>query len=1009
MAASPSGSPLDLTVSQLHRLPAQTGVDSTRRISLDGEWSFLWSPHALDDADEVRLDPSRPWGSIPVPCNWEMEGFGVPIYTNVRYPFPANPPHLDPSAIPTAFFRRSFQSPSDGLRRRTILRFGGVSARLDVWVNGHYVGMSLDGRLPAEFDITDALQTASDNELFCRVQRWCETSYLEDQDMFRLSGIFRSVELFSVPQSWMGEIDLGLELSPSFDLGWVRPSIQFLGGEPSGTISLELLDPKGAAIGFQSWTADATPAPFEVATPLLWSAEQPNLYRARITYRAVGGEEECRTIPLGFRKVEWSGGVFRVNGQPVKLLGANRHEMHPDTGYVMSDAQLEADIRLMKQLNLNAVRCSHYPNDERWYALCDQYGLYVIDEANLESHGMGYDLDRTLGNKPEWMHHHVERVERMIRFHKHHPSIIMWSLGNEAGPGCNFEAAASAARATDPTRPVHYERMNAVADVESHMYWSVPDVLRAASEPDDKPFFLCEYAHGMGNACGNLADYVAAFDAHPRLMGGCIWDFVDQTLRKPWNEARVLTESERKTAIEEIEKKPWERSWAYGYGGDFGDEPNDGPFSCNGLVLPDRQLTPKAREAKRAYQRVEARWVSSLHLVNKFLFLNLSLFDLQWSLVHEQGVLAEGRTALLDFPPGSAQSVSLPLPMDRPHAILRWAVVLREPTAWAEAGHAIAEGAIELGNETPQGFSLAANSDQTPASWEKSTATVQAGPLTATLDDALGTLSKLTVDGLPILAESGGRVVGPRLSVFRAFTDNDVWLMKEWFEARTMNMEPYLRAFAIEDGVARLVVDHLGYTGNGWRHTCVLSARADGVLRFENNVEPLGAPARPLRMGLRMTLDGRFDHLRWHGRGPTFGAPDRKAALDLGWYASGVDDLYWETVRPQDPGSLQDVRWATFTDAEGTGFMVAGDAPMSVQPLRFTPFDLNNARHKNREPARNHRLQPRPEIHLNLIHREMGIGGASCGPPPLEQDILEVEPYSWAFTLIPVVDGKPVA
>jgi beta-galactosidase len=577
-------------------------------VLLNGEWEFHWVGKPEDRPMEFwkvegrgskaqaksSLDP-RPssltgWTTIPVPSCVELQGFGIPIYTNVRYPHETNPPFINHGYNPVSSYRRWFELPSGWETRRTVLRFQGVYSAFYVWINGEKVGYSEDSKGPAEFDVSKFVKPGK-NLIAVEVYRWCDGSYLEDQDMFRYSGIFRDVSLVSMPLIAIEDATITTTLNPP-------PQVARLGeggrGERSGTLArdsiltvrvkvrndgprelhiqaldLQLFDSEGTRVpmhqpfgdGFRD---DASPTqsvdgptlkPGEQGTvsmrvlvknAKLWSAEKPNLYTATVyVTNDVQIIQDVRSFRVGFRNIEWRDGVFKVNGVPVKLKGANRHEHDPDTGRTVTRERMLQDILIMKRFNINAVRCSHYMNDEHWYELCDEYGLYVIDEANIESHGMGYDWDKTLGNQPIWEKAHLDRTERMVQCHKNHPSIVMWSLGNEAGPGVNFEKTAAYIHKADPTRPVHYERYNEVADVDSVMYPDVDYVEAQGKVKSKKPFFLCEYAHAMGNACGNLKEYVDAFYSSPRNMGGCIWDFVDQGLRKVIDEPMPVPLSKR--------------------------------------------------------------------------------------------------------------------------------------------------------------------------------------------------------------------------------------------------------------------------------------------------------------------------------------------------------------------------------------------------------------------------------------------------------------------------------
>ncbi|MEO7453172.1 MAG: glycoside hydrolase family 2 TIM barrel-domain containing protein, partial [Fimbriimonadales bacterium] len=658
--------------------------------SLNGDWKFNWVGKPDDRPAtfyEPQYDDSR-WQTIAVPSCWETQGYGIPIYSNVRYPHGANPPFIPHDYNPVGSYRTTFSVPDNWKNRRTIIRFNGVYSAFYLWLNGKKVGYSEDSKGPAEFDLTDYLQPGS-NTLAVEVYRWCDGSYLEDQDMFRFGGIFRDVSLMSMPLMQITDFSATPEFRDGhYDMAALRiqTHIQYLGEGTSGyELVLDLYDADGTVQRLASMTADglrtggknAPTVLGQVRDPKLWSNEKPYLYRLLLTLKDNSGKiVDVRTCRVGMRDVKVEGGVFKVNSVPIKVKGVNRHETHPDTGRTLSREQMREDALIMKRFNINTVRCSHYPNDEYWYEVCDELGIFVIDEANIESHGMGYSMERSLGNNPAWLQQHLDRTGRMVATHKNHPSIIMWSLGNEAGPGSNFTATSKLVKEMDASRPVHYERFNEVADVDSTMYPGVDYVLQQGESKSDKPFFLCEYAHAMGNAVGNLQEYVDAFYSSDRNMGGCIWDFVDQSLRKSDGSGDRY----------------------YAYGGDFDDHPNDGPFCNNGLIMPDRQITPKIWEVKKAYQPVhiteENLLNGDIRIRNRHFFTSLSEFATDWHVTEDGKVIGSGTIDDLDTAPATEEIVRLRLPdtLHEPGAerFLRIAFKLKQDTAWAARGHEIA-------------------------------------------------------------------------------------------------------------------------------------------------------------------------------------------------------------------------------------------------------------------------------------------------------------------------------
>ncbi|HVK04576.1 MAG TPA: glycoside hydrolase family 2 TIM barrel-domain containing protein, partial [Armatimonadaceae bacterium] len=865
-------------------------------LSLNGDWKFCWVGKPADRPAafvEEGFDDSV-WASIPVPSCWEMRGYGVPIYTNIRYPFPADPPRIPHDYNPVGSYRTTFTVPGAWDGRRTILRFGGVYSAFYVWVNGRKVGYSEDSKDPAEFDVTPYLKPGGQNLLAVEVYKWCDGSYLEDQDMFRYGGIFREVGLFSVPEVEVRDFFARADLDARYEGATLTVTAKVRNRAESGearpcSVEISLLDADGKAVGGSGGASPLASAPVAalaagreaavtlsapVPAPRKWTAETPYLYTLVVTLRDEdGGVSEARSCRFGFRKVEWKNGVFTVNGVPVKIKGVNRHEHDPDTGRTVTRARMEQDLLLMKRNNVNAVRCSHYPNDPYWYDLCDRYGLYVIDEANVESHGMGYDLDKSLGNKPEWKAQHLDRTERMVQSQKNHPSIVMWSLGNEAGPGVNFEATSALVRSLDASRPVHYERMNEVADVVSVMYPTVEYVLAQGREKSDKPFFLCEYAHAMGNAMGNLKEYVDAFESSPRNMGGCIWDWVDQSLRK-YTDEPVGPDGERR--------------WYYAYGGDFDDQPNDGPFSCNGVVTSDRQETPKLREVKRVYQSVAVTAAGDassgvLSVRNKFSFTNLSAFDVRWSLTEDGRTVQSGTLPAPDVAPLQTNSLAIPLmPVATPNPgaeyFLNVSFVTKADTPWATAGHSVAAAQVAVPAWSEPARPIAAKGI-VAVTESGGKVTISGDGFSIGFDRATGRMDSLAYGGRETLSPTGG----PRLNLYRALTDNDIWLRKPFFESGLSQLAHHVRAFraeTVEGGSAARVavtLDVLGFKGAGFRQETAYTVLADGTVLMDNALTPIGdLPPLP-KVGFTLFADGALDTLTWRGRGPGASYPDRKA------------------------------------------------------------------------------------------------------------------------------------
>jgi beta-galactosidase len=961
--------------------------------TLNGNWKFNWVGCPADrPQDFYKTDfKDTNWRTIKVPACWETEGYGIPIYTNVRFPHPTNPPFMDPNYNPVGSYRTNFELGKEWESRRTVIRFAGVYSAFYVWVNGEKVGYSEDSTGPAEFDLTKFVKPGL-NQLSVEVYRWNDGSYLEDQDMFRFGGIFREVTLMSTPKTFIRDFQVKQTFSADFKTANIDVLTE-IAGLDGGIIEAKLIDLTGKEVAAvkqasQPGSLENVKIGFKIDNPALWSAEQPNLYSLVLQIQNEKSEvTEVRSCKVGLRKIEWNKGVFTINGKAVKILGANRHEADPDGGRTLSRARMIEDIKLFKQYNLNAVRCSHYMNDPYWYELCDQYGLYVIDEANIESHGMGYDLNRSLGNQPIWQKAHVDRVNRLVLCHRNHPSIVMWSLGNEAGPGVNFEVASKKVHDLDATRPVHYERYNEVADVDSVMYPDVSYLAGQGIKNSMKPFFVCEYAHAMGNAVGNLKEYVAEFDKSPRLMGGCIWDWVDQGLHKKDSDGETF----------------------YAYGGDYDDFPNDGPFCNNGLILPDRQVTPKLWEVRKIYQRVAITSVSAgegkVRLQNKYAFTNLDAFDWKWSLTEDGKQVSSGDITAESVAPGETKEINVPIGMlvKRPgrEYMLRIGLQTKNDYLWSAKGHEIAWEQLPIGNSLLAPVADLSGLPALTLNDSNNFISLTAKGFRVEFDRATGLLSGFSVDGKETIRR------GPWLNVFRAFTDNDQWMQKSFWESGLGAMSHRSVNTSVEklsNSAARVTIDMdcRGFKGRGFFHRAVYTVLGDGSVTVDNELKTVGELPMLPRLGLEMRLLRDFDNVTWYGRGPLESYPDRKQGMDVARFQMKAGEMGTEYVRTQENGNREDVRWAAVTDNSGTGLVFIASDPLAISASHFDARDIDNARHENGEPRKRSRYFAKNETILNLDAQQMGLGGASCGPAPLAQYLCRPGARTWRVSMKPV-------
>lgn len=980
--------------------------------SLNGSWKFHW----VKSPDERPIDFYKAdfdisgWDEIPVPSNWEIHGYGTPIYSNVRFPHLRQPPKIigdvpdDYTAAkepnPVGSYRTVFTVPKNWDSRQVFIHFEGVASSFYLWINGQKVGYSEGSRTPAEFNLTEFLQPGK-NVLAAEVYRWSDGSYLEDQDFWRLSGIYRDVYLFSTPAVQLRDMFVLSDLDAQYRDAQVSISAKvrnLSNDQAQRRVRATLVDADKHKIPLgQSELTTIEPGEegnltleSEVTNPLKWTSETPSLYVVVVELLDADGETtEVKACRFGFRKIELKDRQFFVNGVSVLIKGVNRHEHDPDRGHALEIGSMVRDLELMKRNNINTVRTCHYPDHPLWYDLCDLYGIFIIDEANVESHGMGYGRD-TLARVESWKRAHVDRQERMVQRDKNHPCIVIWSLGNEAGPGPNFEAAAQAVRAIDTSRPIHYERMNSVADIDSTMYPSVDGLIGQGRSDSPKPFIMCEYAHAMGNAMGNLQEYWDAIETYPRLIGGCIWDWVDQGLRKYTGQTAADGSKE----------------WFFAYGGDYGDRPNDNNFCCNGVVTPDRAVTAKLLEVKKVYQYIGFGLGAvtddsvTLNLTNKYFFTDLDRFGLQWQLIEDGKVLKRGKATLQNTTPGQSVSIAMPIsqPKLKPGAeyFLNIGLKRKAKTLYAKAGHVVASEQFKLPYAVAKAPTL--ETDGLPAltlTEAGDTVTVEGENIKAVFSRSAGTLSSLVYDGAKVLYDGQG----PRLNLFRALVDNDNWLRRNVGQAGLRHLSYTVKDISTEQvasGIVRVrcTVDCAGSPDNGMTHTATFTVFGNGAIDVSNQVQPYGNLAALPKLGVRLVLPQAFNTLTWLGRGPHESYVDRKRSADIGRYRGKVADQYERYVRPQDNGNKTDVRWAALANRKGKGLLVVTDGTYSISAHHNTANDYDEARHI-------HKVIPRDEVYLCIDAAHTGLGGASCGPRPLNEYILNAKPMRFRYSLQP--------
>lgn len=1028
---------------------------STRWMSLDSEtaWKFKWAkdpasrPQGFQNPD---YDVSG-WETIVVPCSWQAMGarpgnkggFGQALYCNQPYPFQRDWPTVmkDPprhysnydARNPVGSYRRDFTVPADWKGEEIYIQFDGVDSFFYLWINGRYVGFSKNSRDPAAFRITPYLKDGT-NTVAVEVYRNSDASYLECQDMTRLSGIFRTVQLYSVPTLHIR--DFFAQTEP---LDWKAmqrgegiwelvidtelENLRAPDAPAAATLSAKVYDAKTGAevkpltpadypwdgiseknvdlIGQRHWK---TGLKLRFDNPKLWSAETPNLYTLVLELRDADGRLiEAVPSQLGFRKVEVAARDgqqqkrFWVNGRKIKLKGVNRHESHPMTGHTVSEAETEREIRMMKEANINHVRCSHYPAAPYFYYLCNIYGIYLQDEANIESHGYYYGKE-SLSHPVEWMDAHVDRVMAMVERNKNQPCVVIWSLGNEAGPGRNFAVAERAIKARDFTRPTHYERNNAIVDMGSNQYPSVEWVQwKARDTADPKPFYISEYAHNMMNALGNFADYQQAIESSDVILGGAIWDWVDQALwyDSPESGKRILA-----------------------YGGDWGDHPNDGQFVCNGTILADRTPEPGYFEVAHVYQNIKVTLDGAkVTVTNKNYFRDLSYVDATWTL-YRNGLPTETSGTFDVAGIGPQQSKSFTLPVRIPRTLdgydLRVTFTLRADEGLLKKGFAVASDSLTLQKQAP--VAIAAQGPALKAAETDTALTVTGKDFAVTFSKADGTLTQYTLKGRDLLRAP------LKVDAFRCPSSNEVWKGNEWAMQGLRDLRPVpgtatLTGLTARDGgavsfatsvtVRGAKLENLSNFGGSGptefkpmpapvteRNTHFVMNGAwtvypDGTVTLQSALLPRGRSIELPRLGYSLILDGALSQVTYKARGPFENYPDRKSGAHPGVYTDTVAGMVVNYARPNDMGNREEAAWVTLADADGTGLSVCAlnGSDFAFSALPYTATELTETKHWAEFPASDKTV-------LTLLATNRGLGGASCGPGPLNRDIPRADrPY----------------
>ena len=969
----------------------------TNYLSLNGLWKFYW----VKDADKRPVDffktnfDDRLWTTMPIPGIWEMNGYGDPIYLNVGYAwrehYKNNPPIVPVENNHVGSYRRVISVPESWDGKQVFIHFGSVTSNVYLWVNGRFVGYSEDSKLAAEFDITSYLKKG-ENLIAFQIFRWCDGTYLEDQDFFRLCGVGRDCYHYAREKKRIQDIRVTPELDADYRDARLCVDLEMKG---KGRVSLKLLDDEGHVVA-ETVTQGSGRVEIAVANPHKWTAETPNLYTLLAVCENGKNGREVVPVKVGFRKVEIKDGQFLINGNPVLIKGVNRHEMEPNEGYVLTRDRMLEDIRIMKQMNINAVRTCHYPNDPYWYELCDRYGLYVVAEANVESHGMGYDKT-TLAKEPAYLLAHLERNKRNVQCNFNHPSVVIWSMGNEGGFGPNFEACYRWTKKEDPSRPIMYERAgrNEFTDIFCPMYMNYKNCERYAKGDDPRPLIMCEYAHAMGNSQGGFKEYWDLVRKYPKFQGGFIWDFVDQSLFVR-RDGKIF----------------------YGYTGDWNeyDSKYDQNFCNNGLIAPDRTWNPHAYEVQRVYQSVWASPVDlksgKIEVYNENFFRNLDNYRLQWSLLADGYPVQTGWVDHLSVAPGEREVVTLPYDLrkvsDDAEVLLDISICLKHAEPLLTAGFAVAKNQLfvrekkridELEPEKP-----ALDSYMLPAlevcDTDEQYLILKGDNCEWRFGKADGFLVGYVADGREQLAQ-GGKLMP---NFWRAPTDNDmganlhkklaVW-REPGYELISLETLPatkdYIKVkaeYRLKKIEAELKLVYTLYNNGSLKVQQVLKAKGKGPDLF--------------RFGMQVQVPASMEYITFYGRGPIENYSDRKSAADLGIYQQTVTEQFYPYIRPQENGNKCDVRWWKLVEKGGRGLLLRGEEPLSVSALHYSIDQLDDGDVKDNN-RHSELIVPANLTNWCIDKAQIGLGCInSWGSTALPEYLLPFSDYEFTFLLQPI-------
>jgi beta-galactosidase len=994
---------------------------SANYLNLNGVWKFKWvqKPDDLPQNFESTGFDDAGWDKFQIPSTWEVNGYGYPIYVNVGYEFQnimkPNPPIVPLSYDPTGVYRREITVNDNWKGKQVILHIGCAKSNITVWVNGKYVGYGEDSKLPSEFDVTTFLNQGK-NLICLRVMRWCDGTYLEGQDFWRMGGINRDCYLVARNDTHINDYEIVTKLDSAYKDADLIATLK-LNKPSTATALIEISDGdkkvKETVVSFNSESEKMVSIPF--SQPKLWTAETPNLYHMLITLKdKTGAVLEVIPQETGFRKVEIKNGLLYVNGKPVLIKGVNRHEVDPVTGQTISKESMLRDIQLMKQFNINSVRTCHYPDDEYWYHLCDEYGIYMVAEANIESHGIGYDITETLANKPSWKDAHMMRLQRAVERDKNHPSVIIWSLGNEAGNGYNFYECYLWLKQRDTTRPVQYERAISEyknyssefnTDITNPMYPLPSSMIEfAKNNPhQSKPFIMCEYAHAMGNSLGNFKDYWDIIRGYPNnFQGGFIWDFVDQGLRKITPKGDTI----------------------FAYGGDYGPKgtPSDNNFLCNGLFYPNRNPNPEAWEMKKVYQNIHTTLVNpnTISIYNENFFTDLSYVRMEWNVTVNGEIKQKGILEDVNVLPHSTKEFTIPVKLvPKGEEFLNVVYKQKEENLLVPKDHIVAEEQMLLAGTYRNNIEIMPAGKLTVKE-TNADLSITSSDINVRFNKQTGLMDKYVVNGQSYIDDS--TALNP--AFWRAPTDNDMGAffqlrLKVWktapgnlkltdFKAtHEKDIVTVKTSFTLPDVAAKLnlqyVLNSKGEMEVDQQMVADTSARVPLKMpRWGggNEVRMEKVPMLP-RFGMNWILPAGFETIDYYGNGPVENYQDRNYAAPVGIYKQSVSHQFYPYIRPQETGNKTGIRWFKIMNANGKGLLIQSDSFLSMSALHFFDNDLESGDWK--QQMHSGELKPRKQTRLHVDYLQMGLGGIdSWGNWPLEKYRLNYKDYEYKFMVKPL-------